>query len=40
MGTYLNTPNYLKLPPKEIIPIEGIPATFDARTAWPNCESI
>lgn len=40
MGTYMNTPSYLKLPQKEVIPIEGIPDTFDARTAWPNCESI
>jgi hypothetical protein len=33
LGTYLDTPDYLKLPQKPIIPIEGsLPASFDART--------
>jgi len=33
MGTFLDTPAYLKLPYKPIVPIEGsIPTTFDART--------
>lgn len=40
LGTYLDTPDYLKLPEREIIPIEGLPDSFDSRTAWPNCESI
>lgn len=40
LGTYLVTPDYLKLPTKEIIPIEGLPESFDSRTAWPNCVSI
>jgi len=41
LGTYLNTPSYLKLPEADIHPIEGgIPTEFDSRTAWPKCESI
>ena len=41
LGTYLNTPDYLKLPEKNIIPLEGsLPTTFDSRVNWPNCESI
>lgn len=40
LGTYLNTPDYLKLPLKEVIPIEGLPDSFDSREAWPNCISI
>jgi len=40
LGTILNTPEHLKLPKGEIPPIEGVPDTFDARTAWPNCESV
>jgi len=32
LGTYLDTPDYLKLPLKEIIPLEGpLPTTFDSR---------
>jgi len=32
LGTYLDTPDYLKLPKKTILPIEGdLPDTFDAR---------
>jgi hypothetical protein len=40
LGTYLDTPDYLKLPLKEIIPIEGLPDSFDSRTTWPDCDSI
>lgn len=32
LGTYLDTPDYLKLPEKDIIPLEsGLPTEFDAR---------
>jgi hypothetical protein len=32
LGTFLNTPDYLKLPVKDIIPLEGaIPTSFDSR---------
>lgn len=31
LGTYMDTPDYLKLPEKEIIPVEGIPESFDSR---------
>jgi len=32
MGTYLDTPAYMKLPLKPIVPVEGsIPDTFDSR---------
>ena len=29
-----------KLPEKDIVPLEDIPDTFDARVQWPNCLSI
>lgn len=33
LGTYLDTPDYLKLPMKPIVPIEAsLPTSFDART--------
>jgi hypothetical protein len=33
LGTYLDTPDYLKLPMKPISPVEGgLPTSFDART--------
>jgi hypothetical protein len=36
------TPADKKLPVKTFseLHIDAVPATFDARTAWPNCESI
>jgi len=41
MGTYLNTPAYLKLS-RKIHNMEGVklPENFDARDAWPKCDSI
>jgi hypothetical protein len=39
MGT-LETPEHLKLPNKEITPLQNIPENFDSRVQWPNCESI
>lgn len=35
-GGYLD----IKLPVKQITPLEDIPDTFDARTQWPNCPTI
>lgn len=29
-----------KLPEKDIVPLEDIPDSFDARTQWPKCPSI
>ena len=41
MGTYLDTPEYMKLPEKDIVPLEsGIPTNFDSREQWPKCASI
>ena len=39
MGT-LPTPEELKLPVKQIKPLEAIPTNFDSRQQWTNCESI
>lgn len=33
-------PEWNKLPEKEMEELSDIPTDFDARTAWPNCESI
>lgn len=40
MGTYMNTPAYLKLPLGQVPPVEGLPDSFDSRVNWANCESI
>jgi hypothetical protein len=40
LGAYLDTPDYLKLPEKDIVPVEGLPTEFDSRTEWSSCESI
>jgi hypothetical protein len=40
MGTFLETPEHLKLPLKEITPRNDIPESFDSRKQWPKCESI
>jgi len=39
MGT-LETPEDLKLPLKDIEPIQDIPDQFFSSEAWPNCQSI
>jgi cathepsin B len=39
MGT-LETPEHLKLPIKEIQPLQDIPEEFFSANEWPNCESI
>jgi cathepsin B len=39
MGT-LETPEHLKLPLKNIEPLQDIPEEFFSAQAWPNCESI
>jgi cathepsin B len=36
----LKTPAGLELPLREVEPIAAVPATFDARDAWPQCKSI
>lgn len=40
LGAILNTPEHLKLPKASVPPVEGVPDNFDAREAWPDCESI
>ena len=39
MGT-LETPEHLKLPIKDIEPLEDIPESFDSAANWPKCESL
>ena len=39
MGT-LETPDELRLPEKDIEPLEDIPTEFFSAKQWPNCESI
>jgi cathepsin B len=40
MGTFLDEPEEMKLPEKNIIPMNGLPENFDSREQWPGCESI
>lgn len=37
MGTYLETPEEMKLPLKDITPLEDIPESFDPTQKWPGC---
>jgi cathepsin B len=39
-GTFLKTPPELMLPEKKMEPLKDLPATFDARTQWPNCPTL
>jgi cathepsin B len=39
MGT-LETPEHLKLPLRDIEPLQDIPESFNSADAWPKCESI
>ena len=39
MGVISGGPLDIKLPEKDIVPLKDLPDTFDARTAWPNCNS-
>ena len=39
MGT-LETPDHLKLPEKDIKPLQDIPESFNPAEKWPNCQSI
>ena len=36
----LETPEHLRLPLKEIEPLEDIPESFDSAERWPDCESL
>lgn len=40
MGTILETPENLRLPLKDIEPLEDIPEEFSSAEHWPKCESI
>lgn len=40
MGTFVDLTDDLKLPLKDIEPLEDLPDHFDSREQWPNCESI
>jgi len=40
LGTFLDEPEHLKLPLKEMELNLAIPDSFDSREAWPKCESI
>lgn len=33
----LETPEHLKLPVKEITPLEDIPESFNPKDKWPGC---
>jgi hypothetical protein len=40
MGTFMDVPEDMKLPVKELEINGDIPESFDSRTAWPHCESL